>query len=80
MEVAASCGAEVALSDRLFTAAGSACSAFDSGLLEGAFETAIRGRSGALSTRVWHARRPRRPDAAERDRDASAHRRSSTGT
>jgi len=64
MEVAASCHAELALSDRLFKAAGSACSVLDSGMLEGAFEAAIRGRSGSLSTWVWRARRPRTPHEA----------------
>jgi adenylate cyclase len=55
MEVAASCGAEVAVSDQLFRAAGSACSIFDSGILNGAFEASIRGRSGSLPVWVWRS-------------------------
>jgi adenylate cyclase len=55
MEVAASHGAEVAVSDQLFRAAGSACSIFDSGILKGAFEASIRGRSGSLPVWVWRS-------------------------
>jgi len=57
MEVAAVHDAEVALSDHLFRAAGSACSVFDTGFLEGAFDSAIRGRSGSVSIWLWRTRR-----------------------
>ncbi|MBB3018207.1 adenylate cyclase [Microvirga lupini] len=58
MEVAAAHDADVALSDELHRAAGDACSVFESGLLEGTFPTAIRGRSGSIP--VWLWRRDRR--------------------
>ena len=53
MEVAASHDADVALSDDLHRAAGGACSIFESGLLEGTFATAIRGRSGSIPIWLW---------------------------
>ncbi|MEE1657106.1 adenylate/guanylate cyclase domain-containing protein [Microvirga sp. CF3062] len=53
MEVAASHDADVALSDDLHRAAGDACSIFESGLLEGTFPTAIRGRSGSIPIWLW---------------------------
>jgi adenylate cyclase len=53
MEVAASHDADVALSDDLHRAAGDACSIFESGLLEGAFPTGIRGRSGSIPIWLW---------------------------
>jgi adenylate cyclase len=53
MEVAASHDADVALSDDLHRAAGGACSIFESGLLEGTFPTAIRGRSGSIPIWLW---------------------------
>ena len=72
MEVAASYGAEVAVSDHLVRAAGSACSIFDSGVLKGAFEVSIRGRSGSLSVWLWrHHRLPRDPIAPVEVKGAS---------
>lgn len=56
MEVAASHGAEVAVSEQLFRAAGPACSVFDSGALDGSFEARIRGRSGSLAVRLWRSK------------------------
>jgi adenylate cyclase len=53
MEVAASHDADVALSDDLHRTAGDACSIFESGFLEGAFATAIRGRSGSIPIWLW---------------------------
>ncbi|MBF9194661.1 CHASE2 domain-containing protein [Microvirga terrestris] len=53
MEVAASHDADVALSDDLHRAAGDGCSIFESGLLEGTFPTAIRGRSGSIPIWLW---------------------------
>ncbi|MBM6581581.1 adenylate/guanylate cyclase domain-containing protein [Microvirga sp. BT689] len=53
MEVAAYHHADVALSDDLHQAAGSACSVFGSGLLDGTFPTSIRGRSGSLPIWLW---------------------------
>jgi adenylate cyclase len=58
MEVAAEHGAEVAVSDQLFRAAGPACSIFDSGALTGAFEATIRGRSGSIPVWIWQSPRP----------------------
>jgi adenylate cyclase len=57
MEVAASHDADVALSDDLHRAAGDACSIFESGLLEGTFPTAIRGRSGSIAIWLWRRSR-----------------------
>jgi adenylate cyclase len=53
MEVAALHHADVALSDDLHQAAGSACSVFGSGLLDGTFPTSIRGRSGSIPIWLW---------------------------
>jgi adenylate cyclase len=54
MEVAASHGAELALSDELLVAAGRDCALFRSGVLAGPNETRIRGRSGTLMIWLWH--------------------------
>jgi adenylate cyclase len=54
MEVAAAHGAEVALSEELFRAAGEACKVFDAGTLDGSMNEPIRGRAGALAIRLWH--------------------------
>jgi adenylate cyclase len=54
MEVAAAHGAEVALSEELYGAAGEACKAFDTGTLDGSMNEPIRGRAGALALRLWH--------------------------
>ena len=51
MEVAAAHQAEVALSEDLFRAAGAACS-----VLDGAFDTSIRGRSGSVAVRLWRSK------------------------
>lgn len=56
MEVAAAHEAEVALSDELYRAAGSGCSVFNDGILEGVVDTPIRGRSGALPVRLWRSK------------------------
>jgi adenylate cyclase len=53
MEVAASHEADVALSDDLHRAAGNGCSVFKSGLLQGTFPAAIRGRSGSIPIWLW---------------------------
>jgi adenylate cyclase len=53
MEVAALHHADVALSDDLHQAAGSTCSVFESGLLDGTFPTSIRGRSGSIPIWLW---------------------------
>jgi adenylate cyclase len=55
MEVAASHGADVALSDELYHAAGSACSALAAGIVDGTLETSIRGRSGSLRVWLWRS-------------------------
>ncbi|MBM1170459.1 CHASE2 domain-containing protein [Microvirga arabica] len=57
MEVAASHDADVALSDDLHRAAGDACSIFQSGVLEGTFPTAIRGRAGSIPIWLWRRNR-----------------------
>jgi adenylate cyclase len=57
MEVAASHDADVALSGDLHRAAGDACSVFESGLLEGTFTTAIRGRAGSIPIWLWRRKR-----------------------
>jgi adenylate cyclase len=57
MEVAATHQAEVALSEDLFRAAGAACSVLDAGLLDGAFDTSIRGRSGSIAVRLWRSKK-----------------------
>jgi adenylate cyclase len=54
MEVAASHGAELAVSDELLRAAGQDCALFKSGQLAGPEETRIRGRSGSLMMWLWH--------------------------
>jgi adenylate cyclase len=54
MEVAAAHGAEVALLEELYGAAGEACKAFDTGTLDGSMNEPIRGRAGALALRLWH--------------------------
>ena len=55
MEVAASHGAKLALSDELLRAAGRNCALFQSGVLVGPRETRIRGRSGLLTIWLWHS-------------------------
>lgn len=55
MEVAAAHGAEVALSDELHRAAGSACAAFDAGILDGIVEAPIRGRTGIIPVWLWRS-------------------------
>ncbi|WP_201859975.1 CHASE2 domain-containing protein [Microvirga soli] len=57
MEVAASHEADVAFSDDLHRAAGAACSVFESGLLEGTFAAAIRGRTGSIPIWLWRRAR-----------------------
>ncbi|QRM30924.1 CHASE2 domain-containing protein [Microvirga sp. VF16] len=53
MEVAASHHADLALSDALYQAAGPARSVLASGVLDGPFPTAIRGRAGLLPVWFW---------------------------
>jgi adenylate cyclase len=53
MEVAASHGVELAVSDELLHAAGRDCALFKSGRLAGPEETPIRGRSGSLLIWLW---------------------------
>jgi adenylate cyclase len=53
MEVAASHGAELALSEELLKAAGRDCALFKSGTLAGPKEARIRGRSGSLTIFLW---------------------------
>lgn len=53
MEVAASRGAELALSDEMLEAAGRDCALFKSGVLSGPEDTHIRGRSGSLTIWLW---------------------------
>jgi adenylate cyclase len=55
MEVAASHGAELAVSDELLDAAGRDCALFKSGRLTGPEETPIRGRSGSLMIWLWRS-------------------------
>jgi adenylate cyclase len=55
MEVAASHGADLALSDELLRAAGPDCAVYKSGALTGPVETAIRGRSGTLMIWLWRS-------------------------
>jgi len=55
MEVAAYHHVEVALSDDLYRAAGEACSTFDTGALDGTFQTSIRGRSGSIAIWLWRS-------------------------
>jgi adenylate cyclase len=60
MEVAAAHEAEVALSDDLYRAAGSACSVFNIGILSEMLEAPIRGRLGSLFVWVWRSKAPER--------------------
>jgi adenylate cyclase len=53
MEVAASQGVELALSDELLRAAGRNCAPYKSGVLTGPDEKQIRGRSGSLAIWFW---------------------------
>jgi adenylate cyclase len=53
MEVAASHGAELALSEELLNAAGRDCALFKSGTLVGPKEARVRGRSGSLTIWLW---------------------------
>ena len=53
MEVAASHGAELAVSDELLRTAGRDCALFKSGKLVGPEESPIRGRSGSLMIWLW---------------------------
>jgi adenylate cyclase len=55
MEIAAAHDADVAFSDELHRAAGKACSVFESGLLDGTFPTAIRGRAGSIQIWLWRS-------------------------
>jgi adenylate cyclase len=58
MEVAASHGAELALSEEILQAIGHDSEPFKSGTLSGPLETQIRGRSGALAIWLWQGSRP----------------------
>jgi adenylate cyclase len=53
MNVAAAHGADVAVSDELYGAAGAACAAFDAGTLTRRVDVPIRGRAGVLSVWLW---------------------------
>ena len=53
MEVAASHGVKLAVSDEFLDAAGRDCALFKSGVLAGPSETRIRGRSGSLAIWLW---------------------------
>jgi adenylate cyclase len=55
MEVAASHGAELAVSDELLHAAGQDCVLLKSGHLAGPEDTPIRGRSGSLMIWLWRS-------------------------
>jgi adenylate cyclase len=55
MEVAAKQGAALAVSDDLLQQAGSDCALAGSGILTGPAETHLRGRSRALSVRLWRS-------------------------
>jgi adenylate cyclase len=61
MEVAAVEKAQIALSDVLYRAAGSACSVFDSGTLNNLVDAPIRGRAGSVSIWLWRGKVPERP-------------------
>jgi len=61
MEVAASRGAELAVSDELLRAAGRDCALFKSGDLAGPEESRIRGRSGSLTIWIWRSESGSRP-------------------
>ncbi|MEK1888978.1 MAG: adenylate/guanylate cyclase domain-containing protein [Phyllobacterium sp.] len=54
MEVAASNGAELALSEEMLRAAGGRSDKFKSGVLRGPLETQLRGRAGSLAIWLWH--------------------------
>jgi adenylate cyclase len=54
MEVAASHGAQLALSDELVQVISRDCELFKSGVLRGPIEAQIRGRSGSLAIWLWH--------------------------
>ncbi|MDB5634568.1 MAG: adenylate cyclase [Tardiphaga sp.] len=64
MEVAASHGAEVALSDDMLRAAGD-CPMLTSGTLTGPSEMHLRGCAGAISVWLWHNGKPTRGIAME---------------
>lgn len=64
MEVAASHGAELAVSDELLRASGRDCALFKSGELVGPEETRIRGRSGSLVIWLWRNTRANRDQPA----------------
>ncbi|MRG58159.1 CHASE2 domain-containing protein [Phyllobacterium sp. SYP-B3895] len=53
MEVAASNGAELALSEEILRAAGEDADPFKSGILRGPLETRIRGRAGSIAIWLW---------------------------
>jgi adenylate cyclase len=55
MEVAASYGAKLALSDEFLNAAGRDCALSKSGILNGPSEVRIRGRSGSLAIWLWRS-------------------------
>jgi adenylate cyclase len=55
MEVAAKQGAALAVSDDLLQQAGPGCALVGSGILTGPTETHLRGRSRALSVRLWRS-------------------------
>jgi len=55
MEVAASYGAKLALSDEFLNAAGRDCALSKTGILTGPSETRIRGRSGSLAIWLWRS-------------------------
>lgn len=55
MEVAAKQGAALAVSDDLLQQAGPGCALAGSGILTGPTETHLRGRSRALSVRLWRS-------------------------
>jgi adenylate cyclase len=55
MAIAASHGAEVALSDEMLREAGSDCPLRTSGSLVGPTEVNIRGRSGSLNIWLWRS-------------------------
>jgi adenylate cyclase len=70
MEVAASHGAELAVSDELLRAAGQDCALFKSGQLAGPEETRIRGRSGSLMMWLWRGRSDSRRQQTQDGTDA----------
>jgi adenylate cyclase len=65
MEVAAAHEVEVALSDELFRAAGTACWALNAGVLKGTIEAPIRGRSDSVATWLWRSARESEQDGIE---------------